>query len=352
MAEQAPRKEKDRDPLVSIVIGNYNQGAFVEEAIRSVAAQTYTKLECVVVDDKSTDDSVTRIEAILADLGDDRFRFIASERNDGFMANTLKGLDATTAPFIAFLDADDAYMPEFVERHVRAHMSRSEAAAVSTSDLVVIDGNGRTISGGSPVFRAWSEERPSDAKLIVATEEVDGDRLTFLCRSVAKNWLWSTNSGFMFRRNALVAMRPRSSEKLRIGADGYWVQAAHLLGGTVRIDRALGYYRMHDTNVWATNPFLGNGSILGFTSKQLYDDTNAEMRGTFVERLPQFATFVEPHYLISTLNELVGRHEAIRLYDSDPAYHPVLGDFVRPSRRLMAKLTAYLPKKWRPRRYR
>lgn len=352
MAEQDPRQENERDPLVSIVVGNYNQGAFVEEAIRSVAAQTYSKLECVVVDDKSTDDSVARIEAILADLGDDRFRFIASESNDGFMANTLKGLDATSAPFIAFLDADDAYMPEFVERHVRAHMSRSEAAAVSTSDLVVIDGNGRIISGGSPVFRAWSAERPSDAKLIVATEEMDGDRLTFLCRSIAKNWLWSTNSGFMFRRNALVAMRPRSSEKLRIGADGYWVQAAHLLGGTVRIDRALGYYRMHDTNVWATNPFLGNGSILGFTSKQLYDDTNAEMRDTFVERLPQFAAFVEPHYLVSTLNELVGRHEAIRLHDSDPAYHAVLGDFVRPSRRLMAKLTAYLPKKLRPRRYR
>ena len=58
------------------------------------------------------------------------------------------------------------------------------------------------------------------------------------------------------------------------------------------------------------------------------------------------------HYLVSTLNELVGRHEAIRLHDSDPAYHAVLGDFVRPSRRLMANLTAYLPKKLRPRRYR
>ena len=352
MAEQDHRREKDRDPLVSIVIGNYNQGAFIEEAIRSVAAQTYRKLECVVVDDKSTDGSVARIEAILADLGDDRFRFIASENNDGFMANTLKGLDATTAPFIAFLDADDAYMPEFVERHVRAHTSRSEAAAVSTSDLVVIDGDGRTISGGSPVFRAWDVERPSDAKLIVATEEAEGDRLTFLCRGVAKNWLWSTNSGFMFRRKALEAMRPLSTEKLRIGADGYWVQAAHLLGGTVRIDRALGYYRLHGTNVWATNPFLGHGSLPGFTSEQLRDDTIAEMRETFVERLPQFAAFVDRHYLIATLNELVGRRETIRLHDSDPAYHAVLGNFVRPSRRFMAKLTSYLPKKLRPRKYR
>lgn len=352
MAEPDAREEGERDPLVSIVIGNYNQGAFVEEAIRSVATQTYEKLECVVVDDKSTDGSVARIEAILADLGDNRFRFIASERNDGFMANTLKGLDATTAPFIAFLDADDAYMPEFVERHVSAHMSRREAAAVSTSDLVVIDGAGRIISGGSPVFRAWDKERPSDAELVVATEEAEAGSLTFLRRGVANNWLWSTNSGFMFRRNALVAMRPRSSEKLRIGADGYWVQAAHLLGGTVRIDRALGYYRMHDTNVWATNPFLGNGSLLGFTSQQLHDDTIAEMRDTFVERLPQLAAFVEPNYLIATLIELIGRRGAVRLWESDPAYRPVLDAFAHPRRRRAMKMMGYLPKKWRPRRYR
>ena len=69
MAEQDPRQENERDPLVSIVVGNYNQGAFVEEAIRSVAAQTYSKLECVVVDDKSTDDSVARIEAMMAEMG-------------------------------------------------------------------------------------------------------------------------------------------------------------------------------------------------------------------------------------------------------------------------------------------
>mgnify|MGYP000283047106 CR=1 FL=1 len=352
MAEPDPRREIERDPFVSIVIGNYNQGAFAEEAIRSVAAQTYAKLECVVVDDKSSDDSVARIEAILADLGDDRFRLIASERNDGFMANTLKGLDATTAPLIAFLDADDAYMPDFVERHVKAHASRREAAAVSTSDLVLIDGNGKIISGGSPLFRAWKEERPQDARMILATEEAEGDRRIFLRRSMPRNWLWSTNSGFMFRRSALVAMRPLSSEKLRIGADGYWVQVAHLLGGTVRIDRALGYYRLHDSNIWATNPFLGNGSTPGFTSEQLRNDTVAEMRDAFIERLPQLATFIQKDYLIETLIEFVGRREAVRLWESDAAYRSVLTDFARPGRRRAIKLSGYLPRKWQPRKYR
>ena len=57
-----------RSPRVSVVIGNYNQGRFAGDAIRSVAAQTYDKFECVVVDDLSTDNSRELIEAVLAEL--------------------------------------------------------------------------------------------------------------------------------------------------------------------------------------------------------------------------------------------------------------------------------------------
>ena len=67
---------------------------------------------------------------------------------------------------------------------------------------------------------------------------------------------------------------------------------------------------------------------------------------------PQFSRFVQKDYLVSTLIELVGRREAIRLCESDPAYRAVLGDWATPKRRHIARLAGHIPEKWRPRKYR
>lgn len=94
-------------PMASVCIGCFNQETFIEAAIHSVAAQTYASLECVVIDDCSTDDSRRRIEDCLLQLGDNRFSFLPASRNRGQMATILAGLDATSGPFVAFLDGDD-----------------------------------------------------------------------------------------------------------------------------------------------------------------------------------------------------------------------------------------------------
>ena len=117
-------------PKVSVVIGNYNQGAFVESAIKSVAGQSYTNFECVVVDDSSTDDSSDRITALLEAIKDDRFRFIQSETNGGQMVTMMTGLEATSAPFVTFLDADDLWEPEKTECQVAYLLEHPEAQAV------------------------------------------------------------------------------------------------------------------------------------------------------------------------------------------------------------------------------
>ena len=340
------------NPSVSVVVGNYNQADFVEEAIRSVAAQSYDNFECVVVDDKSTDNSVERINAVLADLKDDRFRPIAAESNEGFMANTLRGLDATSAPFIAFLDADDAWFPDFLEKHIKTHLSRRFSVAVTSSDLVVINGAGERIAGGSPVFKAWQpHHKPADWSL-AGTEEEDGVLRHFFSRGATRSWLWSTNSGFMFRRRTLEAMRPLAPEKLRIGADGYWVNAAQMLGGSARLECALGYYRLHGTNVWAKNPFLGEGSELGFTPDEVTQATYSELAGAFLGGLSDMRHFLRREFLVQTLFALVGRRGAIRLSETNAEVGDLLSDWLTPRRKAAFAAFACLPKRWRPRKYR
>ena len=129
-------------PRVAVVIGCHDQAAYVKSAIRSVAAQSYENFECVVLDDSSTDKSADRISEVLESLSDPRFQAILRRENGGQMVTMLDGLDATSSPFAAFLDADDLWHPAFLERHVLAHMSSRGIAAVSCSNLAVVDADG------------------------------------------------------------------------------------------------------------------------------------------------------------------------------------------------------------------
>ncbi|HXB93902.1 MAG TPA: glycosyltransferase family 2 protein, partial [Puia sp.] len=105
-------------PLVSVVLGTYNGEAFLDEQLRSVLSQTYTHLEIIAIDDRSTDRTV----AILNDYAarDGRIRVIVNEENLGFIRNFEKGARLSTGKWVAFCDQDDYWMPEKVERMVRA----------------------------------------------------------------------------------------------------------------------------------------------------------------------------------------------------------------------------------------
>lgn len=96
---------------VSVIIPTYNYGRFVGEAIESVLAQTYPIAEIVVVDDGSTDDT----EDIVRRFGDVRY---IKQPNAGVCAARNKGFEISTGEIIAFLDADDTWLPEKVERQV------------------------------------------------------------------------------------------------------------------------------------------------------------------------------------------------------------------------------------------
>ena len=106
------------NPLVSVVLGTYNGEAFLEEQLRSVLDQTYPHLEIIAIDDGSTDATVR----ILRDYAarDGRIRVIVNEMNLGFIRNFEKGARLSTGKWIAFCDQDDYWLPEKVEKMVRA----------------------------------------------------------------------------------------------------------------------------------------------------------------------------------------------------------------------------------------
>ena len=100
--------------LVSIIMPAYNCGRFIREAIDSVLAQTYTAWELLIVDDCSTDNTA----AVIASYRDERIHYMRNERNSGAALSRNKALREAKGKYIAFLDADDTWMPEKLERQI------------------------------------------------------------------------------------------------------------------------------------------------------------------------------------------------------------------------------------------
>lgn len=94
-------------PSVSIVIPTYNRADTIEAAIRSVLQQTFSDFEVIVVDDASTDDTLTVLETIV----DPRLIVVKAPSNGGGARARNLGLERATAALVAFQDSDDFWLP-------------------------------------------------------------------------------------------------------------------------------------------------------------------------------------------------------------------------------------------------
>lgn len=108
--------ETTKQPLITVVMPNYNGHRFVEQAIDSVLNQTYPYFELLVVDDCSKDDSLQLIQQKAQ--SDDRIRVIALEHNAGVANARNVGIKEAKGEFIALLDNDDLWTEDKLERQL------------------------------------------------------------------------------------------------------------------------------------------------------------------------------------------------------------------------------------------
>ena len=101
--------------LVSIIMPSYNTAKFIEETIDSVLSQTYANWELIIVDDCSTDDT----DAVVAKYQDDRIRYLKNEKNSGAAVSRNRALREAKGRWIAFLDSDDLWTPDKLEKQIR-----------------------------------------------------------------------------------------------------------------------------------------------------------------------------------------------------------------------------------------
>lgn len=102
------------DGLVSIIMPSWNTGRFIAESIQSVIDQTYQNWELLIVDDCSTD----KTDEVVANFHDERVKYFKNEKNSGAALTRNRAIREARGEWIAFLDSDDLWTPEKLEKMI------------------------------------------------------------------------------------------------------------------------------------------------------------------------------------------------------------------------------------------
>jgi glycosyltransferase involved in cell wall biosynthesis len=225
-------------PLVSILINNYNYAQFVSEAVASATAQTYQNIEIIVVDDGSTDNSVE----VIRQFGD-RVRLVAKE-NGGQASAFNAGFAASQGEIICFLDADDLFVADKVSSVVEV-FERHPSVGWCFNQLYQF---GETNGSYDSSVASWR------SGLLDVRRNTMGGKPPYLA---------TATSGLSFRRDTLAQILPMP-DLIRITSDNYLKFVAMGVSEGWMHAQKLTLQRIHGNNAY-THRTAGKTRVVGQT---------------------------------------------------------------------------------------
>ncbi|MFC1781359.1 glycosyltransferase family 2 protein [Planctomycetota bacterium] len=202
-------------PKISVVIPLYNKGKYIKRALDSVFAQTFEDFDLIVIDDGSTDEG----PEIVKQYKDSRLHLI-QQANSGPGAARNRGIKESYSPYIAFLDADDEWLPEFLAQSMR-NLEQHKDCMVSVVNGFV----------GSDRF-LWTYLRRKEVKLAEGPWRLPIDMEPHFCKAMVE---FFRCGAVLSRRDVLLAFGGCYENRCTYGEDIYlWLQV--LLNHKVYID--------------------------------------------------------------------------------------------------------------------
>jgi glycosyl transferase family 2 len=210
-------------PLVSVIIPVWNAAAFIGQTVKSVLAQTFRDYELFIVNDGSPD--TAELEAALLPYRDS-LKYLP-ERHRGAAAARNAALRVATGTYVAFLDADDLWLPNYLEEQIAFLSARPDV------DLVYADAK---LTGDSPLAgRTFMETAPSRGPVTLKS------LLSLRCHVIA--------SGVVVRRSAVMDVG-MFDESISRGHDfDLWVRLARRGARMAYQRRVLLQRHIHDSNL-------------------------------------------------------------------------------------------------------
>ncbi|MCG6552544.1 MAG: glycosyltransferase [Candidatus Magnetominusculus sp. LBB02] len=258
--------------LVSIIMPTYNYGAFIGEAINSVMAQTYRNWELIVIDNYSSDNT----EQIVRGYGSEQIKYIKF-RNEGVIAASRNvGLRDARGQFIAFLDSDDLWLPDKLQRQVNYLNANDDIFMVYSKAAAVEDGVIKYTKGRAPMRRVGLTHTGQFADLYLSFNYIS-------CLTV----MFRNGKGFQFSEDAAL-----------ITVEDYdlWLTIA-LQYKIAFIDEPLAHYRIHGTNTGARMKKYIRAALNLIKKYRTHVSTPLQIR--------KYITFTA--YVMSVLPEAIGR---------------------------------------------
>ncbi|MBC6402330.1 MAG: glycosyltransferase [Hyphomonadaceae bacterium] len=232
------------NPLISVIIPNYNHAKFLDERVYSVAEQTYENLDIIIMDDCSTDDSVAKIRELMDVYSHKNVRFIPSDVNSGgVFSQWKKGIDLARGDFIWICESDDFCQLDFLEKLVPQFSDKS--VNIAFGKIQFVDESG-AFKYGMDEFREqsetgiWDEIRKETAK-------------TWFNTAFGVNNVIANVGGCVFRRSKIPDSVWNKAKTYKIIGD-WFLYLNIAAGGQIVFDpRPVAYFRQHKKNTSKSN---------------------------------------------------------------------------------------------------
>ena len=226
----------ESQPLVSVIMPCYNMASYVSDSIKSVIAQTYPHWELLIVDDASTDETVNIIKSYAQ--ADSRIKFAIKKQNSGISDTRNQCIQMAQGQFLAFLDADDIWHPEKLEKQLSFMLAKNIGFTYSTYDWIDEDGkimNKFINTIGNLDYKTYLRNTIIGCSTVMVNKAITGDVFVpkFRTSEDTATWLDILRKGLMAYAidESLVSYRIRrksaSSNKIRASIDLWKVYRQH-----------------------------------------------------------------------------------------------------------------------------
>lgn len=275
-------------PLITFIVTSFNYEKYVVRTLESIKTQTYENIEIVVVDDKSSDNSVEKIKNFAQKNPKLRIKLVEHDENKGQMATMQTGLRNANGQFICFVDSDDILVKDYAKTLIRVHLACS--VAFVSAQLIEIGENDEIHTTYS--VSSFHKEKKYELKSLEDLLKIDVDNVDFkvltLKDSPFGDWYWSAMSANMFRKSALdLFLLYDTPENWRICPDKFLLNFAHLIGESAVVYAPLLGYRRHGENAGCSRLVCGCKRYNNDEITQINIENNKKIRKdtlTFIKK--------------------------------------------------------------------
>ncbi len=244
-------------PAISVIIPAYNCELFIREAITSVQTQSFQDFEIVVVNDGSTDQTLSIVESMAKD--DQRIKVLSQSNSGKPSVARNVAIKNSTGEFLCFLDGDDVFLPSKFEKEINLFLKYPQVNVVFHDVRFLNENDNSSVDKVSYLGRVNFTETAKDYIT------PDQDRV-YLCKDNYYNFMSAyfasvLVSAVMIRRSCLLSLTVWFPENIVIGEDiDLWFRLA-LTNRFAYLDEPLSHYRQHDNSITRDMSIYLKGSI-------------------------------------------------------------------------------------------